>query len=138
MKLLVDTNVLLEFLLRREKYDLVSNFFFLANIKANQTFITSMSMRDIGYIVHKYNHDNSKTKQIQILLYSMISKVVPISADNAIESLYSDISDYEDSLQSFAAEEAMCDAIITFNKKDFAGSRIPVFTPDEICKIWKE
>ena len=138
MKLLVDTNVLLEFLLKREKYDLVSNFFYLANLKANQTFITSMSMRDIGYIVHKYNHDNSKTKQIQILLYSMITKVIPISADNAIESLYSDISDYEDSLQSFAAEEAMCDAIITFNKKDFAGSRIPVFTPDEICKIWKE
>ena len=138
MKLLVDTNVLLEFLLKREKYDLVSNFFYLANLKANQTFITSMSMRDIGYIVHKYNHDNSKTKQIQILLYSMITKVIPISADNAIESLYSDISDYEDSLQSFAAEEAMCDAIITFNKKDFAGSRIPVFTPDEICKIWKK
>ena len=66
----------------------------------------------------------------------MASKVIDISADAAIESLYSDANDYEDSLQLIAAEESMCDAIITFDKKGFTKSKLPVFTPSEILNIW--
>ena len=137
MKLLVDTNVYLELLLKRENHQMVSQFFYLALLKRNQTFVTAMSLRDIGYVVHRRLHDNEKTKKLQMKIYSMTSKVLSTSADCAIESLYSDNPDYEDSLQMLAAEEAMLDAIVTFNKKDFSTSRIPVFTPSEICEYWK-
>ena len=138
MKVLVDTNVYLELLLKRENYQAVSKFFYLALLKRNQTFVTAMSLRDIGYVVHRCIHDNETTKQLQLQVYSMTSKVLSTSADCAIESLYSDNSDYEDSLQMLAAEEAMLDAIVTFNKKDFSTSKIPVFTPIEICEHWKQ
>ena len=68
----------------------------------------------------------------------MVSKVIGVSADAAIDSLYSDSKDFEDALQVRAAEEAMCMAIVTFNKKDYIKANIPVFTPMEICKLWSK
>lgn len=138
MRLLIDTNVFLEHVLQREKKQTVHDLFFLSAMKKNQTVVTSMSLRDIGYIIHKAYHDERKTRQMQIEIYGMVSKVIDTTADAAIESLYSDTKDYEDSLQMIAAEEAMCDAIITFNKKDFENSKLPVFTPEEIIDVWSK
>ena len=136
MRVLVDTNVFLEYFLHRENYHAVDKFFFLAALKYNQTVVTSMSLRDIGYTVHRCLHDNNKTRTIQLEVYNMVSKVVGVSADAAIDSLYSDAKDFEDALQLRAAEEAMCMAIVTFNKKDYLKANLPVFTPKEICEIW--
>ena len=138
MRVLVDTNIFLEYFLRRENYRAVDKFFLLAALKYNQTFVTSMSLRDIGYTLHRYLHDEQKTRETQLQVYNMVSKVVGISADAAIDSLYSDAKDFEDALQVKAAEEAMCMAIVTFNKKDYQKANIPVFTPMEICELWSK
>ena len=66
--------------------------------------------------------------------YRICSKVVGISADDAIESLYSDFKDYEDSLINEAAKSNMVDAIITNNKRDFIAGEVPTYTPEEILK----
>ena len=136
MRVLVDTNVFLEYFLRRENYQSVDKFFLLAALKYNQTVVTSMSLRDIGYTIHRYLHSEEKTRDAQLQVYNMVSKVVGISADAAIDSLYSDVKDFEDALQIRAAEEAMCMAIVTFRKKDYVKANIPVFTPMEICELW--
>ena len=138
MRLLVDTNVLLELFLMREKHDTTQSFFAAALIRKNQTCITAMSLRDFGYFVQRQVHNNEITKKMQLRLYETISKVINTSADAAIESIYSDVKDYEDSLQMIAAEEAMCDAIITYNKKDYQQSKLPVFTPEEMLDIWRK
>ena len=138
MKVLVDTNVFLEYFLRRENYRDVDKFFLLAAKQYNQTFVTSMSLRDIGYTLHRYLHDEKKTREAQLQVYSMVSKIVGVSADAAIDSLYSDAKDFEDALQVRAAEEAMCMAIVTFNKRDYQKANIPVFTPMEICDLWSK
>ena len=138
MKVLVDTNVFLEYFLRRENYRDVDKFFLLAAKQYNQTFVTSMSLRDIGYTLHRYLHDERKTREAQLQVYSMVSKVVGVSADAAIDSLYSDAKDFEDALQIRAAEEAMCMAVVTFNKRDYQKANIPVFTPMEICDLWSK
>ena len=136
MKLLVDTNVFLEFFLKRENHDSVFAFFECAAERKNQTCVSAMSLRDFGYIMHKYVHDIELTKKLQLQVYEMSSKVVSSSADAAIESIYSEASDYEDSMQMIVAEESMCDAIITLDKKGFKESKLPVFTPKEITEIW--
>ena len=138
MRLLVDTNVFLECLLKRERQSETEEFFKLALIRRQQTCVTAMSLRDIGYIVHKYNHDKGITKRMVQKVYEITSKVINTSADAAIESIYLDAKDYDDSMQMLAAEEAMCTAIITYDRKGFEGSNLPVFTPKEICDIWKK
>ena len=137
MRLLVDTNVYLELFLKREKHDEVFSFFRYASENKNQTCVSAMSLRDFGYVMHKYIHDSDLTKKLQLKVYEMTSKIINTSADAAIESIYSDIKDYEDCMQMVAAEEAMCDAIVTFNKKDYEQSHVPAFTPEEIINLWR-
>ena len=134
MRFLVDTNVFLDFYLQRgEQGEEARNFFYNCYKNRNQTYVTSMSLRDIEYVAHRLFHNKEKSKMIQMEIYELVNKVIGISSDSAIESLYSDVSDYEDSLLIEAAKEEMLDAIITNNKKDFINSDVPVFTPKEIC-----
>ena len=135
MRLLVDTNVYLEHILEREKYDVARSFFKTALFRKNQLVITSMSLRDIEYLYQKKSHDRELTRKMLSGIYSTVYKVISTTADAAIESIYNDVKDYEDSLQIVASEESMCDAIVTFNKKDFEQSKVPVFTPEEIIGL---
>ena len=43
--------------------------------------------------------------------------------------------DYEDALQNVCAERMKADYIITRNKRDFAGSKVPAFSPEEFLEI---
>ena len=137
MRLLVDTNVYLEHILEREKCEVARTFFKTALFRKNQLVITSMSFRDIEYLYQKKSHNRELTRRMLSNIYSTVYKVVSTTADAAIESLYNDVKDYEDSLQMVAAEEAMCDAIVTFNKKDFELTKVPVFTPEEMINLLK-
>ena len=137
MRILVDTNVFIDLLLDRneETGNKIEMFFDWCCYKKNRIYITSMSLRDIEYTAHRYLHDKKKAKELQFAAFQMSSKVIGISADSAIESLYSDVDDYEDSLIIQAAREEMLDAIVTNNKKDFEKGDIPVFTPEEIVQF---
>ena len=132
MKLLLDTNIYLELFLKRENYLLIKNLFFLFYRNNLETYITTESLRDIEFILRRQLHDYKIAKLFQHKAYEITSKVISITNDTAIDALFSNFADYEDALQSFAAEESNIDAIITFNKKDYLNSNIPTFSPQEI------
>ena len=44
-------------------------------------------------------------------------------------------SDFEDNLHVACAVQARLDAIVTRNRKDFAGSPVPVLTPAELLAL---
>ena len=133
MRLLVDTNVFLDFLLNRESgCKSALRFFIWCRQNRNQTYVTSMSLRDIEYVAKRAFHDKKKANSLLADVYSLCSKVIGISADSAINSIYEDYKDYEDELLIQAAKEELLDAIVTNNKKDFIDKGLPVFTPQEI------
>ncbi len=136
MRILVDTNVILDLFLNRESFaDDAEQFFSNCRINKDRTYVTSMSLRDIEYFAHKYFHNDKMAREMLSDTYSLIGKVVGISADAAIESIYSDIKDYEDSLIVSTAKIEMLDLIITNNTKDFIGCGFPVLTPKEYNEI---
>lgn len=133
MRLLVDTNVILDLLLKRgENCKDAIEFFVWCKRHKNWTYITSMSLRDIEYVAMKNFHDKKKTNSLLIDVYSLITKVIGISADSAINSIFEDYKDFEDELIIQAAKEEMLDAIVTNNVKDFQDKGMPAFTPREI------
>ena len=136
MRLLVDTNVFLDFVLRRDEgcKDALE-FFIWCRRNKNQTLVTSMSLRDIEYIAMRHLHDKRKANEVLGDVYSICSKVVGISADAAITSIYEEYKDYEDELIVQTAKEELADAIITNNTKDYTNKGIPVFTPKDIVKL---
>ena len=131
MRILVDTNVFLEFFLDREKTKAVKDFFLNCHRLKNDIYISSMSLRDIEYTAHKTFHDKTIAKKVQMGAYKIASKVLSISSSDAIESIYSDVDDYEDALLVEAAKREMLNLIVTINKKDFVNAGFPVFSPEE-------
>lgn len=128
MRLLVDTNIFVDYFFRNdESTDEAERFFDYCFINKNQIYITSMSLRDIGYLGHKYVHNEELVRDVQMKIYNMVSKICDTTADAAIEALYSDNNDYEDELQILAAQEILADAIVTNDKKGFKNSKINVF-----------
>ena len=136
MRILIDTNVFLDFFLEREnQFEDAETVFKNCFKQHHQIFITSMSLRDIGYAIQRTTHDHKKAKEFQISTYQICSKVIGISSDDAIESLYSEVNDYEDSLQVEAAKREMLDLIITDNVKDFRFADFPVLSPKDFNSI---
>ena len=135
MRILVDTNIFLDLALKRDNgcKDALE-FFIWCRKYRNQTYVTSMSIRDIEYVAVKYLHDRKKANIVISNVYSLVSKVIGISADCAINAIYEDYKDYEDELIVQAAKENMLDAIVTNNIRDFENRGVPVFTPKEIMQ----
>lgn len=97
-----------------------------------------MSLRDIEYIAHRMTHDKAKANKVLEGVYSLCSKVIGISSDSAINAMFESYRDYEDELQIQAAKEAMLDAIVTNNSKDFENKGIAVFSPKQIVSFVAE
>ena len=135
MRILVDTNVFLDYLLKREgQWENAFRFFIWCRKERNQTFVTSTSLRDIEYVAHRFTHDRKEANRILAGVYSLCSKVIGVSADSAINAMFEDYSDYEDELQAQAAKEESLDAVVTNDVKGFANKDIAVFTPEQIIK----
>ena len=137
MKILVDTNVFLDLLLKREnQVENARAFFKKCKNEFHSIYLTSMQLRDIEYFVHKQFHNADEVKKILDVTYQIISKFLPLSADNAINSIYANYSNFEDQLLTEAAEENLMDCIVTDNIKDFQKSEgtIPLFTPESFVK----
>ncbi len=137
MYALVDTNVFLDYLLKRDNGQ-AKNFFILSYLNKDKIFVSAMTLRDVEYTAHRTLHDKEKAKQIQIAVYQICQKVLGISADSAIESIYSNMSDYEDSLLVESAKEALLDCIVTNDKKDFKKCGIPIFSVEEMIDLYKK
>lgn len=135
MRLLLDTNIILDTILKREPFFKVTkDFFITAGNNKDEIYVCVSSLRDLSYFIHKYVHSNEQTNNILIDIYSRVTKVVGITTDDTIEALYED-GDYEDNLIAMTADTAMCDAIISRDKK-FKNFRV-VLTPEEYLKYRK-
>ena len=133
MRLLVDTNIFIDYFFRNDENTEQAEIFFDYCYKNhNEIYVTSMSLRDLAYVGHKFVHDNEIIKNVLLKTYGLVSKVCDTSADAAIEAIYSDNNDYEDELQIGAAQEILADAIVTNDKKGFKKAKIQVFTIKQI------
>ena len=134
MKILIDTNILLDFLLEREPFcqDVMPLF---QAIAAGQIIghVTATTLTDIFYIARRHTKSREKARQtIAAILASL--EICPIDRD-IIETAYnSNISDFEDAIQIFTAVAQNIDAIITRDRRDFKDSPLPIYFPTEFLK----
>lgn len=134
MRFLVDTNIFLDILLDRSdlKNESIS---LLDHLSTNydQIYVNASSLKDIYYFATKLFHDSYKARLYIMDIYSRISKVISLSSDDAIEAIYQD-GDFEDNCLIESAKNAMCDAIITRNDKDFINKGINIYSPKDYLK----
>lgn len=131
MKILIDTNVILDVLCNRRDFvdDSLKVFKYC---EANQITgcISALSIPNIVYIMRK-ELDSEKIKEILTTLTSIFT-VVDLRESDLLKAADMDFSDYEDALQSVCAARAKVNYIVTRNIKDFKNSTIPAIKPSEL------
>ncbi len=129
--LLIDTNIVIDLLAKREDfYDEAASLFSLADKGELKLMISSLTFANTNYILSKLK----SAKEARKILQRFKILVEILNLDNKIiELALSDegFSDFEDGLQYYSAIENQVDIIITRNKKDFKSSKIPVLTAKE-------
>ena len=117
-KILLDTNVVLDFLLKREPNYGYAKAIIQEIVKDNvQGYVTASMATDIFYLLQK---TNGKTFALESLVDLLtILDVLTVYKDDVYSALYSEWDDFEDALQAHVAIRSGMDAIITRNTRDY-------------------
>ena len=133
MKVFLDTNILIDFVCKREPfYASAKCVFALASIGQIDMTMSSLSVVNAMYVGKKY--ELSVVKQRIKAILSFVT-VCDLKAKAVIKCLDAEWKDYEDSVQSISALEVFSDCIVTRNKKDYQMSSVPVYTIEEFLSI---
>ena len=131
MKVLIDTNSILDVLCsRREFLEDSVKIFKLCEIKKIDGCISALSIPNIVYIMRR-ELDAEKTRDILGKL-SLIFTIADLRAEDLVRAAEMDFKDYEDALQSACATRIKANYIITRNIKDFANSQVAAIKPSEL------
>lgn len=130
-RILIDTNIIIDLLSKREGfYEEAADLFSLADKKVLELAISSLTFANTSYILSKLK----SPKEAREILRKFKVLVQLLSLDDKITDLAlcdERFPDFEDGLQYYSAIENQVDIIITRNKRDFKNSKIPVLTAKE-------
>lgn len=133
MKILIDTNVLLDVLCNRKAFiDDSLKVFKLCELRKVNGCISALSIPNIIYILRKELTKNYAKQIINSL--SLLFDICDLKANDLITASNLDFQDYEDALQSVCAASIKADYIITRNSKDFVSSKVKAITPNEFIE----
>lgn len=134
MRVLIDTNIVLDFLLQREPFFQDAELLFQA-IDAGQLigYVTATTLTDIFYISRKHTHSVEQARQaVSETLTAMV--ICPIDRAVLESASNSGLVDFEDAVQIFGAVAQGLDAILTRDNKGFLSSPIPVLSIQELLQ----
>lgn len=133
MKALIDTNIILDVLCKREPH-LANSLAILKLCPAGITgIINHKQTADIFYVLKRQSVDVSEIKTIIHKLSDNL-KIVDAAGADVKPALDSDIKDYEDALLAFTAKRQKAEYIITRNEHDFANSPVPALSPQDFLE----
>ena len=135
MKILIDTNVFLDFLQAREPYHKsAAKLIQRCGKKEFEGYIAAHSIPNLFYILRKQFDVPTRKKLLKALCETL--NVVGIDKTNLCDALDNEEwNDFEDCLQYLCAKDAEVDYIITRNPKDFVNSDIPLLSADEFLAL---
>ena len=131
MKILLDTNVLLDvFLERKPFYDSSIRVMTLVERGKIEGWICGTTVTTIYYLIEKVLSGGEAKTHVKNLL--KLFHVAPINLYVLQSAVDSKFQDFEDGVLHQSAVSAGLDGITTRNTKDFHHSQLPVYTPDEL------
>ena len=135
MKILIDTNILLDFIIGREPfYENADKILKLCANKKVKGYLAAHSVTNLYYIMRKYFQNNDCWEIIKNLLKFL--DVIEIDKDKILESLNDNsFKDFEDRLQVECAKSININYLVTRDLKDYANSKIECVSPDDFLTI---
>ena len=131
MKVLLDTNVVLDVLLARKPF-LDDSFSAMEKAleKGHLLFLSATAATDVYYLCRKAME--RKEDALDALdRVTQIVRIAPVNEDCILEAMRSDFSDFEDAVVEQIATLLQADCILSRNAPDFKKSSHRVLTPTE-------
>lgn len=135
MKVLIDTNVMIDAITKRDNASSFSaDVIALCSSNRITGFAAPHSFSNMYYILRKEYSD--KNRRVIIREYSKILNVVSLNEDVINSALNNNnITDFEDAIRYACAESVGADYIVTRNVKDYGRSSIKAITPEELINL---
>ncbi len=134
MTVLIDTNIILDILMKRIPFYETSNTVLSYCVSEKlKGYIALHSVSNIYYILRKHFSAEDRRK----LLLGMLDllQIANATHEGVKRALTrNDFSDFEDCLQDECARRIFADYIITRNMADFTKSHIPAVTPEDFIQ----
>ena len=131
IKVLLDTNIILDLLAKREPfYNGAARIFTLADKSKLMLFTTSLSIANTYYILSNLKSASDAREilrnfRVLVSIIEVDEKITDLSLNDH------SFRDFEDAIQYYSALENNIGFIITRDSKGFKKSQIPVMTADE-------
>lgn len=136
MKLLIDTNVILDVLLRREPFFKAAiDVLNLAQRADVQEYVSASAITDIYYIANKQIKDRPAVRNLLKRLLKIVT-IATVSENEIRNALDLEWADFEDSVQYSVALINEMDGIVTRNPSDYHESNIQIWLPEQVPMIF--
>lgn len=134
MKVLIDGNILLDVLQKREPhYEDSAKIWKMCEIDLIQGYISALTFANLVYVMRKELDSEIISEVLKKL--SLIFSFEDLTALDISTAVDMKWDDFEDALQAATAKRIHADHIITRNVKDFKKSEVIAFTPSEFLAI---
>ena len=135
MKLLIDTNVVLDVLLRREPFfRTAAEVLSLTQRDEVREYVSASAITDIYYIANKQMKDRGAVRDLlkRLLMIVSVAAVSEREIQNALNLAW---GDFEDSVQYSVALLNEMDGIVTRNPSDYQEANIQIWLPEQVLKL---
>ena len=134
MRIVCDTNIVLDVLLEREQFYRDSSRVLTA-IDRNQLsgFLCATTITTIHYIVEKARTTKFAAEQIARLIGFF--DVAPVNKAVILAALATKVKDFEDAVIVESAIAVDADGIVSRDKSGFKNSPLPILLPGDLLKI---
>ena len=129
-KILIDLNIILDFLNKRNSHEEAANIINMCVEKKLSGFIAAHEITTLSYFLLKEKKDKNKVADIISALLDMFN-IIPIDEKILREALFSPVKDYEDAVIEVSSVKNSIDYIISRNLGDFKSARVQVCTPEQ-------
>lgn len=135
MKVLIDTNIVLDLLLDREPFSENASAVF-AHIEHSrvEASLCATTLTTLDYLLGRSLSAKQARQTIQRLLE--LFEIATVNRSVIEEALASRMTDFEDSVLAYSANLAGADLIVTRNTKDFRRSPVKAVTPTEFLAVF--
>ena len=130
MRLLIDANIVLDVLQKREPYWKDSSVIWkLCETEQVEGYISTLTFANLMYVMRR-ELDPAQIRDVLDKL-RLIFRFADFTAADMEKAAEIGWDDFEDAIQAATAERIMADSIITRNVRDFRNSKVIAFTPSE-------
>jgi len=136
VRILVDTNVVLDLLLDRRPFSESAAVLFSEIARGNVVgYLGATTITTIHYLAVKSVGSATADRHIRELL--SLFEIAPVTRTILENALHAAFPDFEDAVLHAAAQHVGANFMVTRDATGFGKAAIPVFTPDEILKVLK-